>query len=146
MKCTLKIIFAFSVALSGCATSPTPLTGAKETPSDRVFLSAPQPSTPMAKAVFVRDQGFLGSGVYQHVYVNGRKAASVDTGEKVELSLEPGEYILGVRPTDAFGTTVLYSIDQTLLAGKTYHYRILIDGSSFMSRLQRYLPDQPTPQ
>lgn len=146
MKNKFLYIFFLSIAISGCATNPTPLATARNVTPDRVFIAAPKSSSSLAKAVFVRDKGFLGSGVYQHIYINGAKAASVDTGEKIEIDLEPGEYIFGVRPTDAFGTTALYSIDQTLLADKIYHYRILIDGNSFMSRLQRYIPNQSNQQ
>ena len=146
MKYKIQFVFVALFLVGGCATSPTALSTAKDAPPDRVFLPAPQSSASLAKAVFVRDQGFLGSGVYQHIYVNGKKAASLEPGEKVELTFEPGEYIFGVRPTEPFGTTALYSIDQLLAAGKVYHYRILIDGNTFMSRLQRYMPDQPTPQ
>jgi len=131
--------------LSGCATTPTPVGEAKLVPQERVYFKS-APSIPSAaRAIFIRDQGFLGGGVYQHLFINGERAASIDVGETLELLLNPGEYIFGVQPTDPFGTHALYSIDQQLQGGRLYYYRILIDGNSFQSRIQRFSPEGEKP-
>lgn len=94
-----------------------------------------------AQATFVRDVGFTGSGVSDHLFIDGAKAASLNPGEKVEFVLPPGEHIFGVVPTDPFGTHSLNTIDQELKAGKVYFYRIQTDGNSFRTVLQRFIPD-----
>lgn len=127
-----------SVLLVGCATTPMPVDKAKITPSERVYLKT-QSSPENATVVFIRDEGFLGSGVYQNLTINEEKAAAVDVGEKVMFWLPAGEYLFGVTPTDPFGGAAGFSIDQRIEAKKTYMYRILIDGNSMTTSLQRTL-------
>ena len=91
----------------------------------------------MATAVFVRDTGFAASGVYQHLTINEERGAAIDVGEKVTLRLPAGEYVFGITPTDPFGTHATYAIDQKLEAGRIYYYRILVDGNSLSTRIQR---------
>lgn len=130
------IAVALIASLAACATTPIPITKASAVPAERIFV----PTTtagPAAKAIFVRDTGLLGSGVFHHLYINGKLAASLDGGEKIEIRLPPGEYIFGVKPTDPFGSAAVYSIDQQLKQDLVYTYRLLVDGNSFMARLQR---------
>lgn len=134
-------ILATLLLVSACATAPTPLGEAKSVPSDRIYAKVTPPALSSARVIFIRDQGFAGGGVYQHVFINGQRAASIDVGEQLELFLEPGEYIFGVQPTDPFGTHTLYSIDQQLQSGRHYYYRLLIDGGSLQSRIQRFTPE-----
>lgn len=132
---------AVLLAISGCATSPISIKEARSVPPERVFLSEKLPVEGNAQAVFLRDVGVTGSGVYQHLFVNGKKAASLDPREKVEFVLPPGEHIFGVIPTDPFGVHALNTIDQELRAGRRYFYRIQTDGNSFRTFIQRSLPE-----
>lgn len=95
-----------------------------------------------------RDRGYLIGGGYLHLFINGTRAASLETGERLALFLAPDEYIFGVKPTDYFELYALYSIDQVLQAGKTYYYRLLIEapfvGGGALPRLQRFLPEDNT--
>ena len=132
-----KVVAIFlSALLVGCATSPTPIAQAKNVPDDRVYYR-PQDTSQAATAVFVRDSGAFGSGVYQHLTINEEKAAALDVGEKVTFKLPAGEYAFGIRMTDPFGATAPFSIDQRLETGKSYFYRILID--QYGARIQRTL-------
>jgi hypothetical protein len=110
----------------------------------RIYYNQQQASEGMSKAVFIRDRGYLMGGADLHLFINGTRAASLETGEKLELLLTPGEYVFGVKPTDYFGAYSLYSIDQVLQADKTYYYRLLIDapypGGGALPRVQRFLP------
>lgn len=135
-------LIAMTLALvAGCATTPQPIDRAAAVPAERVFLrSAMPPANGSAKAVFVRDTGFVGSGVSQHLYINGVKAASIDPGEKVEFALVAGEYIFGAVPTDPFDLVTPNSIDQTLQAGRSYFYRIKIEGDSMRTSVERFIP------
>lgn len=130
-------LFVFVATLaSACATTPMPVSEAKETPRERVYFQT-RADGPFATAIFVRDTGFTGGGVYQHLTINGEEGAAIDAGEKVTLQLPAGEYSFGVKPTDPFGSSAPYAIDQKLEAGKSYYYRILTDGNTLSTRIQR---------
>lgn len=125
---------------TGCATSAISQKEAKFAPAEQIFLNSQLPSLGNAQVIFVRDIGFLGSGVYQNLFIDGQKAASLNPGEKVQFVLPPGEHIFGVIPTDPFGTHALNTIDQDLKPNKQYFYRIQTDGNSFRSVVQRFFP------
>lgn len=129
------------IAVTGCATSPIAPKDAQNVPAERIFRTAQLTDTNAARAVFIRNVGLAGSGVYMHLFVDGAKAASLNPGEKVEFSLPPGEHIFGVIPTDNFGTHALNTIDQDLKAGKRYYYRLQTDGNSFRAVVQRFIPE-----
>ncbi|MES2400103.1 MAG: hypothetical protein V4573_08970 [Pseudomonadota bacterium] len=140
MKNLLLVLFVLST-FCGCATSSIPTKEALVVPADRIFRTEKLPIDGNARASFVRDTGFTGSGVYQNLFINGKKAAALNPGEKVEFLLVPGEYIFGAIPTDPFGTHALNTIDQDIKAGRNYFYRIQTDGNSFRTSIQRYLPE-----
>lgn len=131
-----------ALTLAGCATTPTPITEAINTPEERIYFKSTQ-GQPSAMVVFIRDQGFTGSGVYKHLSIDGEKAAAIDVGEKVTLLIPAGEHVFGVMPTDPFGTHAEFSIDQKLELDRTYTYRILTDGNSLGSRIQRIINKSP---
>lgn len=137
----LLLTFAVLLTLSGCATAPIAIKEATVVPAERIFLSEKVSLLENARAVFLRDVGFTGSGVYHHLFIDGKKAASLDPGEKVEFVLPPGEHIFGVIPTDPFGVHQLNTIDQELKPGRNYFYRIQTDGNSFRTVIQRFLPE-----
>src|SRR5437660_10259688 len=90
--------------LSGCATTPTPVGEAKLVPQERVYFKS-APSIPSAaRAIFIRDQGFLGGGRYQHLFINGDLSASIDVGERLEWLRNPGDDSFGAHPTNPSGT------------------------------------------
>lgn len=135
------IISMLIIAVAGCATSAISHKIANPAPTDRVFLTQNLPTEGNVRVLFVRDVGFAGSGVYQNVFIDGHKAASLSPGEKVEFTLPPGEHIFGVVPTDAFGTHAFNTIDQDLKPDRKYYYRIQTDGNSFRTVIQRFIPD-----
>ena len=137
MKLSMFLLLP-ALALAACATVPTPMSEALPTPSERIYFRVTE-GRPTATVVFIRDRGFAGSGVYQHLLINEEKAASIDVGEKVTLQLLSGEYVFSVMPTDPFGGHAEFGIDQRLEAGRTYAYRILTDGTSFSTRIQRII-------
>lgn len=134
-------VFLALILMAGCATTAISPKAAKHVPAERIYLAEKLPAEGNVRVIFVRDTGFSGSGVYQHVFIDGNKAASLNPGEKVELIVSPGEHILGVVPTDAFGTHALNTIDQDLKSGRMYYYRIQTDGNSFRTVLQRFVPN-----
>ena len=136
----IALFFIALILLSGCATSAIPINDAVDVQTDRIFLNNQLNVEGNAVAVFVRDVGFMGCAVYEHLFIDGKKAASLNPGEKVEFMLPPGEHIFGVIPTDPFGTHALNSIDQDLKPDKRYFYRIYADGNSMRTEVQRYVP------
>ncbi|KJZ41568.1 hypothetical protein [Pseudomonas fluorescens] len=82
------------LALVGCATSPVPNARAVSAPADR--LLAHQADLPGAgKITVIRDSGFLGSGCYATIFLNGDRAAKLDPKEKATFILPPGEWVVG---------------------------------------------------
>jgi hypothetical protein len=90
------------VALAGCNTAPTSPGEARAALSDRLLDF--QDITPARNATIVvtRDQGFLGSGCYYAVSINGSLAARLNSGERAQFHVEPGEVLLKVG-RDPFG-------------------------------------------
>jgi hypothetical protein len=134
-------------SLVGCVSTPTTPSAAQSVPADRVYYSKRATSNLPAKVVIIKDKGTWASFGYHQLFIDGKVAASLGTGERVELDLDPSDYVLGVLPV-AFASTqeqsltgyAVTSIDQTLNAGKTYYYRVLVDGDN-SSRIQRFVPD-----
>lgn len=131
----------FFATLTGCATSPVPLDQTQEVPGERTYLKGEDKREGNARVTFVRDKGFSGSGVYQHVYVNGVKSFSLNPGERASLNLKPGEYSFSVVPTNPFGTHVANAIDQDLKADRVYVYRIMINGATLTTSIVRVISD-----
>lgn len=93
-----KIAFvAVAIAiLSGCATQAVLPNQAKLAPKERVFkYQSSQVNS--AQLIIVRDSGFLGSGCYFGVYVDGERAASLNPGERVNFYLPAGEHNIAMK-------------------------------------------------
>lgn len=135
---TALVLLALSLALGGCATSPTPVASATPVPASRIYLH-PTPNETSAHVVIVRDTGLQGGGVYAHLFVNGAEAAAFSTGEMLRIPLPQGDVNLGVHLTDPLHAENVISIDQNLKPGQTYYYRIMVDHNG--ARLQRFFPN-----
>lgn len=85
-----------TIFLAGCATSAVPLNQAKEAPKVRIFAYQDFVKNGATLTV-VRDKGFLGGGCFYGLYVNKERVASLDTSEKVNLKLPPGEWMIGFK-------------------------------------------------
>jgi hypothetical protein len=144
-----KLLMALCVLLVyGCATTPIPLSDAKLVPPDRIFRTEKLPIEGNAQVIFVRDTGLQGGlPMYQNLFINGKKAALLDTGEKVEFILPTGDYIFGVSITHCGDCRSgnLFSIDQDLKAGGRYFYRIMTGEVQLFGEgridIQRFLPE-----
>ena len=83
-----------TTALVGCATTPVPITAAKQAPSDRLLAFQDKPTGPSGTITVIRDDGLIGGGCYQAVSINGKTAARLDVGEKSTFFVSPGEVLL----------------------------------------------------
>lgn len=80
--------------LTACATTPLPVTEAKQTPSSRLLAFQEKQNGTTSMLVITRDTGYLGSGCYYAVSINGTLAARLDVGETSRFFLMPGEILL----------------------------------------------------
>jgi hypothetical protein len=92
MRAALTVLAA--VALAGCATSPVPSAQAKKAPADRV-LAYQVALEGSGVLTVIRDSGFMGSGCYATIFLNGERAAKLAPEEKATFILPPGEWVVG---------------------------------------------------
>lgn len=135
----ILVALATSALISGCATDAISPLQATEVPKERRYSTPPSASVTPAKAVIVRDTGLFGSGVNVHFSVNGQRAATFSTGERLALTLDPGTYIFGVLQSITFGSMQEKNIETRLEPGTTYYYRIMLEDQTGTS-IQRYFP------
>lgn len=94
----MKKLFTLSIilALTACATTAVLPQNAKQAPSSRVFLYQKNEGN-TAKLTVVRDSGYLGSGCFSAVYLNNKKAAILEPGEKATFNLPAGEWNVATK-------------------------------------------------
>lgn len=113
-------------ALQGCASTPTSLAKAVPVLNERQYIKTDGVST----IVVVRDVGFYGSGVNNHLFLNGEKIASLAPGEQMRLYVNSGTHTLGVKPTDITGSSAMRSIETNLEPRAVKYFRISSDINS----------------
>lgn len=141
-------IFIFLIIISGCATTPVPVSKAKPISTDRV-LEFKEPSVDRsAHIIIIRDEGMIASGCYCALYVNGILAARIDPKEKVDFYVPPGEVLLKVSE-DPLGKGLCgFNLDnwiqrETIIkAGETKYFRMSIssEGAFDISRTDNDIP------
>src|SRR5690242_15301195 len=113
------VLLAAALLVSACGSKPMP----PDLASAGHVVNAPPVYGLPATAVFVRDFSLADAGKTVQLYVDGEYAADLETSEKVAIKLPGGDHIFGVAlaPTDGHAT---HTIDDGLVAGETYLYRI----------------------
>ena len=123
------VMLVLVAAVTACATAPVSdeeSAYAPRIPHERIFFTTtPKSTNPPARVIFIRDVGFTGTAVDFHLSLDGKRDASLAPGERWEIELAPGVYLFGVIPTNILGEHAEYVLDQTLLTGQEYHYRLL---------------------
>ncbi|WP_313456408.1 hypothetical protein [Pseudomonas sp.] len=126
----------FSVALSvallaGCATSAMPVSKATPVPSDELYGFQAELGADSGKLTVVRDTGAAGSGCDVVVYIDGKKAAKVGTGQRASFHVPAGQPNLGVGLADTglCGGMAIRSITANVQRGAESIYRISGDMS-----------------
>lgn len=91
MKTIFKTLIAVAViSATGCAATPTNINAAKETPASRIVAyNAPAAGT--GRLILVRDEGYTAGKCDIIAAVNGRKAATIENGEKAILYVPKGD-------------------------------------------------------
>jgi len=83
-----------ALLLGGCATTPVPISAAKQAAADRVLAFQIVTDNKTATLTVIRDHGLLGSACYFAVYINQVLAARLDVAEFARFYVEPGEVVL----------------------------------------------------
>lgn len=129
------------VVLVGCAVSTTPMStlASKPVPQDQIVNSAYQiPEPGDAHIVVKRDGGFYASGCDFLVRVQGTVLAALKAGERIDLYVKPGNYILGA--SEGCGHTAVVEVEAQVTAGELKTYRLEVDGTLGDSGTFRFMP------
>lgn len=127
--------------VSGCAVSTTPINtlATKPVPQSQIVNTAYQTPEPGDAHIIVkRDSGFFGSGCDFLVRVQGTVLAALKPGERIDLYLKPGDYILGA--SQGCGQTAVVEVEANVTAGELKTYRLEMDGQLGESGTFRFMP------
>ncbi|EKO1175664.1 hypothetical protein ACEU8V_000060 [Escherichia coli] len=87
------LLFLAAISISGCSTSAVDSANAKPVPTERVLVQGVGGSV----ITITRDKGWLaGGGCYVEITIDGKSYARIDTGETININVEPGRHILGM--------------------------------------------------
>jgi len=129
----VMILLAASVIFVGCATTPIASSVAKSTPSERLLAFQQKTPSTTSTLIVTRDEGFIGSGCFYSLAINGILAARLDVGETSRFYLEPGEILLRVgrdpygRGLCGAGQEYRTQRETILRPGEIKCFRLLID-------------------
>jgi len=131
MRTVLTILAA--IMLAGCATSPTPIISAEQVPATAIYGFQNKTAADAGKITIVRDNGLTGSGCDLTIYVDGKRAAKMASGQKVSLYLEPGNRNIGVGPefSALCGSASIRTTPAEIRAGQDYRFRLSGDMQGF---------------
>ena len=128
------LIGALAVALlAGCASTAISVRDAVPVPADEIYGFQSKPSGESGKVTVVRDSGAVGSGCDIVVYVDGRKAAKIGTGQRATFNLPSGTTNLGagLAGSGLCAGAAIRTIAATVRSGKESLYRISGDMAGF---------------
>ncbi len=94
----ILLVSAIALSVSACATKPPRLAQLRTPPPDRL-LAYQSVSDGDSTVQVVRDIGSMGSACYHAVFVDGKVAAKLATGEVATFHVPPGEHVLGTWTT-----------------------------------------------
>ncbi|RRU23624.1 hypothetical protein [Stenotrophomonas sp. 278] len=100
-KLLLPVLLA---GLTGCVmpTKQAPPNEVKDVPAERRFEIGEQAS-PTGTITITRDVGFIGSGCYLGVMIDGAMAAHLDPAERLTVDLSEGRHVLTATPVQGRG-------------------------------------------
>jgi len=121
------------VMLAGCASTAISVRDAKPVSADEVYAFQSKPSGDSGKITVVRDSGAVGSGCDIVVYVDGRKAAKIGTGQRATFYLPAGSPSLGagLAGSGLCAGAAIRTISATVQPDKESLYRISGDIGGF---------------
>lgn len=122
-----------ALALSGCATSPMPVSEAKPVPSDEIYGFKSPASKDSGSLTVFRDDGFVGSGCDIILYIDGQRAAKIGPGQKVSFNLPAGDVNLGTGLAESglCSGAAIKTVASNIKSGREAIYRINGDMQGF---------------
>ncbi|MGB3225198.1 MAG: hypothetical protein WBB23_20580 [Desulforhopalus sp.] len=130
-RITITILcLLFNLYLLGCATTVVTPQQAMPVPNERIINNkylASKINTATSTLIFVRDSGLYGVGVTIYLYINGEEIAGFRPSEKLQLILDPGEYLLGVQSRPNFGLEQFVETPIRIEQSREYSFRISSD-------------------
>ncbi len=127
-------IAALAMASVACATTPTPRSQATPVPANRL-MGFQAPEADSGNLIVTRDQGYLGSGCFYALSINGALAARMDVGESARFFVPPGELLLRVgrdpqgRSLCGVGQDDWTQRESFVKPGETKYFRLSIDAN-----------------
>lgn len=131
------------LCLTGCVmpTKQAPISQIRDVPAERTFPVDDQ-EQPTGTIRITRDVGFVGSGCYLGVMVDGKIAAHLDPAERVTLQLTEGRHVLTATPVQGRGLCKALQSEKSnaarrrsteihLTAGATQEYRLYSSGEEY---------------
>ena len=97
-------LFAVSILVVACVSSPVPSSSAKPIPAGRI--RAPeftQPQEGFALVVVTRDKGLTALACTAHLHIDGTLVADLRPTEQIRLFLEEGQHLVGVSAAGCIG-------------------------------------------
>lgn len=115
--------------MAGCASSAIPVDEASNAPASDVFSFQSKGDSASAKITALRDKGVVGSACDIVVYIDGKKAANLGTGEKASFWVQPGvrNVSIGSSNNGLCGGNALRTLSADLKSGEERIFRISID-------------------
>ncbi|WP_439878850.1 hypothetical protein [Pseudomonas prosekii] len=119
--------------LAGCASTAISVRDAKPVPPEEIYAFQSKPSGESGKITVVRDSGAVGSGCDIVVYLDGRKAAKIGTGQRATFYLPPGlpNLSAGLAGSGLCAGAAIRTISANVQPGKESLYRISGDMAGF---------------
>lgn len=128
--------------LGGAATTSVAMFAAKQVPTERLLAFQVATGDKAASVTVIRDEGYIDSGCYYAMHINGVLAARLDVAEYARFYVEPGEiqFHAGRDPQGARLCGVQldnWTHRETLLKpGEQKYFRLSIDANG-KSDIQR---------
>ena len=85
----------FLAALAGCSSSAIKVQDAQLAPQDEIYAFQSKPAGGFGTITVVRDGGINGSGCDFVIYIDGKKAAKLGSGQKASFFVSPGPLNIG---------------------------------------------------
>ncbi|WP_312777840.1 hypothetical protein [Pseudescherichia sp.] len=134
MKMKRIFLLVAFLGISGCASTVVAPSEATQAPTNRL-LKYQSASDKDGRLTVVRDAGMVGSACYATLYINGNRAAQLDTKEKATFYLPAGEWVIGTN-LEGQGLCGASNDRQerfiTLKQGENKTVRIFTDGNGNM--------------
>lgn len=126
------LIGAVAVAvLAGCVSSAISVREATPVPGDELYAFQIKPRGDSGTVIVLRDSGAVGSGCDVVVFIDGKRAAKLGTGQRASFHLPPGQPSIGIGLANSglCGGMAVRTIVGNVQNGKESIYRISGDMS-----------------